>query len=156
MTASSTAHVELMDKIAALVGVRERTCKELRERLIRQGSEPAAVDEALEAAVRVGLVDERRYALAYIRGKSRAGWGRAKIAARLAAAGVPDSVVEECADAFPGPEDELEQALRELSRRPTRSSNPYGALMRRLVGKGYSVELARRAVRLFLDGEGRA
>ena len=143
-------HTELMDKIGSLVGVRERTCKELRGRLARLGYSADEVDEALAVALRVGLVDERRYALSYIRGKAHAGWGRAKIIAGLKESGVPDEIIEACGESFPNDDEELERALRELQRRSTSASDPYAALMRRLVGKGYSYEVARQAVNLHL------
>ena len=143
-------HGELMDKIASLVGVRERTVRELRQRLLSNGYEIEDVDRALESALRVGLVDDVRFARSYIRGKSNSGWGKGKIISKLREYGVSELDIESASDEFPSSDQELERALRELDRKPTHSSNPYAALMRRLVGKGYSYDIARQAVEAYL------
>ncbi len=143
-------HGELMDKIGSLVGVRERTVAELRTRLLASDYTDEEVERALAAAVRVGLVSDARFARVYIRGKAYGGWGKAKIIAKLRSYGVSDDVIASVSDEFPTGEDELERAYRELERKPTRSSNPYAALMRRLVGKGYAYDVARQAVERYL------
>ena len=58
-----------MEKINALIAVRERNLKEVRERLSSSGFTPEEIDDALETAVRVNLINEERYARAFIRGK---------------------------------------------------------------------------------------
>lgn len=148
---SEERHFEAMDKIGALVSVRERTCSELVKRLKKAGFTEEEAAEAVESAQRCGLVDEDRFTRAYIRGKSQLGWGKAKIIQRLQVEGVPQQVIASCEDEFPTGDAELEQALRELSKRGCTSKNPYASYMRRLVGKGYSYETASRAVKQHLD-----
>lgn len=143
-------HGELMDKIASLASIRERTVRELQQRLLSNGYEQEDIERALGAALRVGLVDDARFARSYIRGKSNSGWGRGKIVSKLRECGVSESVIESVSDEFPSSGQELESAIRELDRKPTHSSNPYAALMRRLVGKGYSYDIARQAVEAHL------
>ncbi|MGN0072849.1 MAG: regulatory protein RecX [Coriobacteriales bacterium] len=145
-------HIKAMDKIAALVRVRERTPKELLGRLVEGGFSPEVAQEAVDSAVRCGLVDEERYAAALIRGKVSQGWGRAKIMARLRQDGVSPSAIERCSQYFATPQQEYERALYELGKRSVRSKNPRATLTRRLVQKGYSPELANRAVEEFMYG----
>lgn len=146
----SQRHLQAMDKINALVGIRERTCAELIERLQRSGFSAAESAQAVESAVACGLVDETRYAHVLIRSKVNAGWGKRKIVERLKRDGVPADIIASCEDCFPGRQDDLDRAVRELSKRSTSSADPYAAYMRRLVGKGYSVDLAREAVETYL------
>lgn len=147
-------HIEAMDKIAVLVNVRERNCGELRERLLKLGFTEEEVAEALESAVRSGLVNEERYTRAFIRGKVALGWGRRKVVDRLRHEGIDDALIARCEDEFPDEDDEYAMALEELSRRGCTSSNPYASYMRRLVNKGYGYEVAQRAVRAYLSEEG--
>lgn len=146
-------HIEAMDKIAALVNVRERNCSELRERLLKLGFTEEEVAEALESAVRSGLVNEERYTRAFIRGKVALGWGRRKVVDRLRHGGIDDALIARCEDEFPDEDDEYAMALEELARRGCTSSNPYASYMRRLVNKGYGYEVAQRAVRAYLSEE---
>lgn len=145
-------HNKAMDKIAALIRVRERTPQELLRRLTEAGFSDEAAKEAVECAERCGLVDEERYAAALIRGKVNQGWGRAKIMARLREDGVSQEAIERCGQYFASPQQEYERALYELGKRSVRSKNPRATLTRRLIQKGYSPSLANRAVDDFMCG----
>lgn len=147
---SPKRHSEAMEKINALVGVRERTAKEIRERLAKCGFTSEEIEDAVETALRVNLINEERYARAFIRGKTHSGWGRVKIASRLAANGVDDETIALCADEFNSMQDEYEIAMVELRKRAANSKNPYATYMRRLIGRGFSYELSTRVVRDFL------
>ena len=146
-------HIEAMDKIAALVSVRERTCRELHGRLLKLGFTEEEAADALESAVRSGLVSEERYTRAFIRGKVALGWGRRKVIDRLQREGISEGLIACCEDEFPDEEGEYAMALKELSRRRSTSSDPYASYMRRLVNKGYGYEVAQRAVRAYLSEE---
>lgn len=139
-----------MEKINALVGVRERTVKEIRDRLATCGFTSEEIDDAVASALRVNLINEERYARAFIRGKTHSGWGRVKITARLVANGVDEETIALCADEFSSPHDEYDMALAELSKRSANSRDPYATYMRRLLGRGFSYELSTRVVRDFL------
>lgn len=147
---SATRHIEAMDKINDLVSVRERTAKEVRSRLATYGFADDEIDDAVETALRVGLINEERYARAFIRGKQHKGWGRGKIVQRLRADGVDDETIDACSIEFSDPEEEFARALHEIERHPSHSKDPYASYMRRLLGKGYSMDIARRAVKEFL------
>lgn len=147
---SASRHIEAMEKISSLINVRERCVKETRERLIKSGFTEEETEDAIATALRVGLISEERYARAFIRGKTHSGWGRDKIVQRLHLSGIEDETIFQCGDEFSSPDEEYENALRELSKRPSRSSNPYASYMRRLVSKGYSYDIATRAVKAYL------
>lgn len=148
---SSAEHSKAMDKIAALVKVRERTPNECLARLTQAGFEDDIARHAVERAVECGLVDEQRYAAALVKGKVNQGWGRRKIMMRLEADGVSVAAIEACCDLFPNEQLEYERAMHELGKKSVRSKNPRATLVRRLIQKGYGQDLAVRAVDDFMS-----
>lgn len=145
-TVSLKRHIAVMDKITALSNVRERSRKETRERLARSGFSEEEIQDGIDTALRVGLISDERYARSFIRGKVHAGWGREKIIRRLEECGVDSSVISACQNEFASPEEEYERALHELEKRSCHAADPYASYMRRLLSKGYSHEVSRRAV----------
>lgn len=150
-TVSLKRHIAVMDKIAALSNVRERSRKETRERLARSGFSEEEIQDGIDTALRVGLISDERYARSFIRGKVHAGWGRGKIIRRLEECGVDSSVISACQNEFASPEEEYERALHELEKRSCHAADPYASYMRRLLVKGYSHEVSRRAVHDYLS-----
>lgn len=144
-------HRRAMDKIAALVNVRERTAKECRIRLAEAGFEDGLTQEVVDRALACGLIDEQRYAAAFIKGKVRQGWGKKKILMRLQEDGVGTDTIQACSQYFASPQEEYERALFELAKRSVNSKNPRATLTRRLLQKGYSAELTNRAVSDFMS-----
>ena len=61
------------------------------------------------------------------------------------------SVISACQNEFASPEEEYERALYELEKRSCHAADPYVSYMRRLLGKGYSHEVSRRAVHDYLS-----
>ncbi len=99
--------------------------------------------------MRVNLINEERYARAFIRGKVHSGWEGSRSSPALRANGIDEETIASCADDFGSPDDEYRSALLELSKavddlEETRTQ-PY---MRRLLSRGYSYDLATRRSRL--------
>ena len=151
---ASKEHCKAMDKIAALVKVRERTAHECLVRLEEAGFEHDVAQRAVQRAVECGLVDDHRYAAALIKGKVNQGWGKRKIVMRLQQDGVSDAVVSDCEGLFATSQEEYDHAMRELGKKSARSKNPRVTLVRRLLQRGYSQDLALRAVNDFMAQEG--
>jgi regulatory protein len=137
-----------------LLAYRDRTARELRERLEEDGY-PSPVGAALVAdLVRVGLVDDDRFArttartLATIRG-----FGRVRIVRELEARGVdPSLAVAATTDALPL-EDEEASALRLARALASRPSADVARVATRLARKGFAPAIALRAARQALaDG----
>ena len=149
--ASSDRHQAAMKKIGALVNVRERCEKEVRERLARAEFTPEEIDDAVATALRYSIISDERYARSFIRGKTNLGWGRLKITQQLERNGISDAIITSCQDEFSSADGEYERALHELERRPTHAKNPRSSLMHRLVNKGYSFDVANRAVSEYLQ-----
>ncbi|MEQ3362639.1 regulatory protein RecX [Raoultibacter massiliensis] len=139
---------EAYKKIQRLASVSERSTKALRERLAKDGYAPEAVDEAIERAVSYGIVDDRRYAEAYVRTKLRAGKGRRGIESDLRDLGIdPEEIGEWCES----DDDEVSRALVVLEKRPPTAKNKRDAAYRRLISKGYSSSAAQSAARMWSE-----
>jgi regulatory protein len=83
------------ERALRLLGLRDRSRREIQMRLRQAGFEPAAVSETVEWLAGLGYLDDRRFAAAYVAEKQRGGWGPRRIRAELAAKGVERPVVDE-------------------------------------------------------------
>ncbi|MBE5024637.1 regulatory protein RecX [Olsenella sp. DSM 107455] len=141
------AHSRMED----LVGRRDYSRAELTERLLRDGYRSEVVDELVERAVEVGIVDDCRYAAAFARSKVLAGWGRLKIERELSRRGISPSDVPGWPEDFVSAGDERERALSLASRRRLTGRNDYQKLVRFLCSRGFSVGISTSVAREVLD-----
>ena len=111
---------------------------ELRTRLREHGCSQGDVEEAIEALLRAGLLDDTRYAKRRAIALSERGSGDALIRYQLAEAGVDSGLVEAALDAL---DPEPERALRVVERRGASARTA-----RYLSGKGFGDEAVSRAV----------
>jgi regulatory protein len=99
------------DRALNLLSFRDRSRRELEQRLLRAGYEPADVLETLDALERVGLVDDRRFARAVVEQEAgRRLSGRRAIAVALAAKGVSREVAAAALAEIDEPESERRRA----------------------------------------------
>lgn len=138
-------------RVAALVERRDYSQKELGDRLFEDGFTPKVVDAAVARAVECGLVDDMRYASAFIRSRVARGWGRTRIERELSRRGIECADVPGWPDEYLSAEDEEETAHRLASARRLTGKNDYEKLVRFLVGRGYALSLAKRTARRVLD-----
>jgi regulatory protein len=141
------------DRALNLLSFRDRSRRELEQRLLRAGYEPDEVLEALEGLERVGLVDDERFARAVV--EQHAGRrlsGRRVVAAALSAKGVDRETAEAALSELdePGGERERAEALAR-SRAQRLSGLPPEVAFRRLSGllarRGYPPTVCREAAR---------
>jgi len=83
------------DKALGLLALRERSRGEVEERLRAAGFEDAVVLDTLHWLERLGYVDDRRYASAYVAERVASGWGVRRIKSELLRKGVERALVEE-------------------------------------------------------------
>jgi regulatory protein len=131
---------------------RDRTEAEMRRYLAGKDVAEREVDAAVAEIVRMGYLDDARYARTFAEDRRALdGWGPERIERRLLALGVDRELVATAIDTRDGA-DELEAALDLLRRRcrevPTSERERERALGM-LVRKGYDLELAYDAVRAF-------
>ncbi|MDR1015940.1 MAG: recombination regulator RecX [Coriobacteriales bacterium] len=148
---------EAFNKLLQLISYRERSTKELVERLSRAGldargrGEPrfsaAEIERAIARATQAGLVDDKRFAELYIRSKQASGWGRRKIENGLSRAGIKLAEEPGYPDAFFDSDDlELDRAKNDLAHYHSHAKDQYGARLRHLLSHGFSYDIAKQAI----------
>ena len=113
--------------------VRDRSEREVDERLAERGVAEAEREEALATLRRTGLVDDRRYAEGRASVLADRGAGNGLIRYELASAGISDALVEEALGAL---EPELERARAVVEQRGTGARTA-----RYLRGKGFGIDV---------------
>lgn len=135
-------------KIIRLVSVREHACETLRQRLSREGFDKRAIERALDRALSLGLVDDKRYAEAFLHKRLKQGHGVQGIVAELANCNIDVNAFPEWFEDFSYDSDtEIERALQVLTQKPPHARNKREAAYRRLVQKGFDSLTAASAAR---------
>lgn len=135
-------------KILKLASVKERSTNQIRARLERDGFQVEAIESALERAERNGVVNDARYADFYVRSRLSSGKGSAGIARDLERLDIDPARIptfqEHLEEGYASEED---RAFSFLQRKPPRSKNQREGAFRKLVGQGYSAQVASSAAR---------
>lgn len=141
-------------RLTSMVDRRDYSSKEAADRLLRAGYPRDVVEDVCSRAQEGRLLDDARFAEAFIRSKAYSGWGRRRIEQELSRRGVDASSVAGWPDEFFEGESEFDRAWGLVSRRSVPAKNPYEKTVRYLVGRGYSYDVAKRcAARLLEDGD---
>jgi len=133
------------DRALQLIGYRERSRHELRDRLVRDGYPHVVANAVVARFCEVELVDDERFAGAWIRSRLASGHGLRRIRRELAEKGVADHVIEEALLENAG-DDELARASASLRGRVPRDAKERQRLVRRLVARGFDLRVAVDAV----------
>lgn len=143
---------EAFRKILRWASVRERSTAYVRDRLSKDEFPSEAIEEALERAVRVHAIDDRRYSDALIRMNLSAGKGLRAAEAEISELGVDPATLDAWQEhAERGRDAEVERALAVLRRRPPRAKQAREAAFRKLVGQGYATDVASTAARRWFE-----
>ena len=143
---------EALDLSFTYLGHRDRTVAEVRRHLERKRVEPSGIDGAIAELERMGYLDDERFARRFAEDRRRLdGWAADRIERRLLALGVEPAVVAEALATGDG-HDELAAALEVLRakvRRPPRTDRERDRALGVLARRGYELEVAYDAVRVF-------
>lgn len=135
-------------KILKLASVKERSTNQLRARLERDGFNLEAIESALERAERNGVVDDARYADFYVRSRLSCGKGSAGIARDLERLDIDPACIPTFQEHLEeGCASEEDRAFAFLQRKPPHSKNQREGAFRKLVGQGYSAQVASSVAR---------
>lgn len=115
------------------------------------GVDPAAQQGVLGKLVAQGFIDDRRYAAAYVREKSRLnGWGTYKIRRMLSTKGIAKEVIDEALRGIDsGAATEKLGSMLRRKMASTRAENPYelkGKLLRYGLSLGYEYDDVIRTI----------
>lgn len=139
-------------KVLRCVSASEHSSAKMRKKLQEAGFSEKAVADALERAERSGAIDDARYAECLIRSHAAAGKGMEFAKREIAKLGLHIEDVEAYQEYLDGGEDaQIETACDLLDRRPTKARDKRGAAFRKLLSKGYSFDIASRAVSLWME-----
>jgi regulatory protein len=133
-----------------MLGRRDYTTRELSDKLQAKGFPAEAVDAALRSLTADGLLDDRRFAAAYVRTATQIkGRGRFRIAHELQARGVGKGVIDDVLRRL-GPDDESQTiqailAKRRWPARPTLADRR--RMFHHLLRRGFSPDVIAKAMR---------
>ena len=142
------------DRALRLLGVRDRSRRELERRLAQAGFEPDAVASALDDLTRAGLIDDDRFASQVVAHAERGRLaGKRAVMSSLLGKGVDRRTAERAAARLEDTEEARAQALAERQVARLRGLDPAaafrrlsGLLLRRGFPPGIAYSVARRAV----------
>ncbi|MDR0501315.1 MAG: RecX family transcriptional regulator [Coriobacteriales bacterium] len=136
-------------KLVQLCCVRERSAYELRKRLLNCGFDAQACDNAINRAIACEIVNDMRFADAWIRGKLNLGWGIRRIEREIKHYGICANAFTNWPDCYSDGANERKRALAELERHRPRAKNVRAARFRHLLNKGYAADVAHQALLVF-------
>ncbi len=131
-------------KVLRLVKVRDRSIKETKNRLMRDGFDEAAADAAISKAIDYRFLDDARFADTLVRSRLRQGKGLDGIVRELRGHGiVPNEVLPGFPDEYLAERPSQEDcAYALLCRKPPRAKNARQAAYAKLVRAGYPMALS--------------
>lgn len=133
----------------------ERSREGLRRRLIEDGFSPSVAQQTVEDLVRVGLVDDERFAHALARTLANArGAGRSKIARELRDAGIEDSIAAAALEGALDVEQEESAAARLAAAAAAKPGATVDKVAARLMRRGYRAPIALAAARVAVEAAG--
>ncbi|WBA41518.1 regulatory protein RecX [Hymenobacter canadensis] len=148
---------EALQKIAAFCAYQERNQKEVESKLREYGLDEDEAGEIIIKLSRENLLDEERFAKAYVRGHYRTKkWGRRRIVQELKQKGISDYCIKSGLKEIDG--DEYYQNLVDVLEKKDRQEKERNPRLRRqkiqlfLTGKGFEQDLIKMA----LDDLGKA
>lgn len=137
-----------------LLGQRPYSKKRLSEKLYQRGIKAEEVDKVIIRLEQLGFIDDLNFSRNFVESSQKVKLnGRRKIYWQLIKKGIPGNIAEKAiSEAYDSKEEE--EAVRKLVSKFSKNipkEKMYERLMRRLISKGYSLELARREVKKEID-----
>lgn len=137
-------------RIVQLCVCRDRSRQELKERLVEDGYDEREAEDALDRACSCNLVNDMRFAEAFVRARVHAGKGIPGIERDLERYGINAHELPRWPHAYGlDPDTQLEAALDLLDQHPPASKNRYAGAYRKLLSKGYDGGIAASAARVW-------
>lgn len=133
------------ERALKLLGYRERSAFEVHRKL-RDSGFPESVSGAVVERFRdIELIDDDRFAHAWTRSRRAGGYGEQRIARELAEKGVDPNLIAAALQTDDGA-DEIDRAVASLRGKAPTDKTDSQRLVKRLLGRGFSLSVAREAV----------
>lgn len=137
-----------------LLGQRPYSKKKLSEKLYQRGIKAEEVDKVITRLEQLGFINDLNFSRNFIESSQKIKLnGRRKIYYQLIKKGIPGNIAEKAISEVYDSKEEKE-AVRKLASKFSKNvpkEKMYERLIRRLISKGYSLELARREVKKEID-----
>ncbi|MDR3687523.1 MAG: regulatory protein RecX [Coriobacteriia bacterium] len=153
---ASLAEVELplaKERALMLLGYRDRSRAELARKLHDAGYPTAVSAQVVERFVEIELVDDERFAAAWVRTRAAAGYGARRIGQELAQKGIDPDTAAAALEPIAGSDEQLARARAVLRERVPADRKERDKFVRRLVTKGFSLQTAIQALETASDDE---
>lgn len=132
-------------KLLQSVTLREQSTLGISRKLRKAGFSEAAIQMSVERAVNARAIDDNRYCECLARTTIASGKGVDSILGQIADLGIDPHDLEALSEYFERGEDlEYERAMSFMESHPPKSKNPYPSIVRKLVSRGYAVNIAKR------------
>ena len=130
----------------------EQSTLRVRRKLEGAGYPIDVIDEALQHAVSIGVIDDVRYSECLIRSTVASGKGLSKAAREIESLAIDIESLEAYREYRDRGEDaEIEDAIQILRRHPSKAKDQYGSSFRKLVSKGFPAQVASAATRRYFE-----
>lgn len=126
---------------------REHSCKEALDKLLQAGFREQSAERALARARELKFISDTRFMTTFIEERLRRGWGKRKIELELKRRGVDPNDLDGYPERFFSVEDDLARARELLARKSIPETRPFEKLVRRLMSKGFTYDIASKAAR---------
>ena len=140
------------EKLVRSVSASEQSTRKMLRKLIESGLPEQSANRAIEKAVRIGAIDDRRYAECLVRSTLSSGKGLRFALKEIEDLGIDPYEIDAYNEHLEeGSEAEVERALDFLMRHPSRAKDVRGAAYRKLINKGYDSGIASTASRMYAE-----
>jgi regulatory protein len=136
------------ERALLLLGYRERSRAELTRKLRDSGYSADIAARVVERFTEVELLDDDRFAAAWVRTRSAAGFGARRIARELAEKGIAPETASAALESISSSDAQLDLARKMLRGRTAADRKERDKLVRRLVSKGFSLQTALQATEI--------
>ena len=133
--------------LVELLGRRDHSAAEAREKLAAYGFRDEELDATIARGIERRYLDDARFMSYFIEERKRRGWGRRKIEVELKRKGTDPAELPGYPDAFFTSEDDGARATALLEHKRIPENRAFEKLVRFLMTKGFSYEVASAAVR---------
>lgn len=139
-------------KLLVLVNARDRSTHQIRDRLSHEGFINEDIEATIEKAIELRILDDSRYARLLIESRVRQSKGSRGIAIELQQEEIDVNLIEGWPDAFQVSfDEEFNRALAFLESKPPSSKNKREGAYRKLVSRGYPINIASQVARAWFE-----